>query len=189
MPLPAIPYSLIQLQPRRSHRRYESLTAPGEGVAWTRDDTETEASFAGADGWEAGRVHAGVPVDRYRQDADQRGYLWNGPSDLFIRRGVPDYLCSDKEPEFTAERMSDLLPRVEVKTLFIEQGSPSENGYVESFNGKLRDELLNGEIFDTLMEAMVLIERWHVAYNTIRPLSALGYRPPAPEAEKTEELT
>jgi putative transposase len=78
--------------------------------------------------------------------------------------------------------VKDWLERVEVKTLFIEPGSPWENGYVESFNGKLRDELLDGEIFDTLLEAKVLIERWRVEYNTIRPHSALGYRPPAPEA-------
>jgi putative transposase len=103
-------------------------------------------------------------------------------SDLFIRRGVPDYVRSDNGPEFTAKRVKDWLGRVEVKTLFIEPGSPWENGYVESFNGKLRDELLNGEIFDTLLEAKVLIERWRVEYNTIRPHSALGYRSPAPEA-------
>jgi putative transposase len=113
-------------------------------------------------------------------------------SDLFIRRDVPDYVRSDNGPEFTAKRVKDWLERVEVKTLFIEPGSPWENGYVESFNGKLRDELLDGEIFDTLLEAKVLIERWRVEYNTIRPHSALGYRPPAPEAIqpwKTEELT
>ena len=72
-----------------------------------------------------------------------------------------------------------------MKTLFIEPGSPWENGYIESFNGKLRDELLNGEIFDTLLEAKVLIERWRREYNTVRPHSALGYRPPAPEAVLT----
>jgi putative transposase len=103
-------------------------------------------------------------------------------SDLFVRRGVPDYIRSDNGPEFAAKRVKDWLERVEVKTLFIEPGSPWENGYVESFNGKLRDELLNGEIFDTLLEAKVLIERWRVEYNTIRPHSALGYRPPAPDA-------
>jgi putative transposase len=99
-------------------------------------------------------------------------------SDLFIRRGVPDYVRSDNGPEFTAKRVKDWLERVEVKTLFIEPGSPWENGYVESFNGKLRDELLNGEIFDTLLEAKVLIERWRVEYNTIRrvgvPASGTG---------------
>ena len=103
-------------------------------------------------------------------------------SDLFVRRGVPDYIRSDNGPEFTATRVREWLARVQVKTLFIEPGSPWENGYVESFNGKLRDELLNREVFDTLIEAKVLIERWRRTYNTVRPHSSLGYRPPAPEA-------
>jgi putative transposase len=103
-------------------------------------------------------------------------------SDLFICRGVPDYVRSDNGPEFTAHRVRDWLQTVEVKTLFIEPGSPWENGYVESFNGKLRDELLNREVFDTLLEAKVLIERWRRMYNTVRPHSSLGYRAPAPEA-------
>ena len=101
-----------------------------------------------------------------------------------IRRNqsVPKYLRSNNGPEFTAKVVRQWLHRVGVKTLFIEQGSPWENGYVESFNGKLSDELLNGEIFYTLQEAKGLIERWRVHYNTVRPHSALGYRPPAPEA-------
>lgn len=103
-------------------------------------------------------------------------------SDLFVRRGVPDYIRSDNGPEFTAWKVRGWLQRVGVKTLFIEPGSPWENGYIESFNGTLRDELLNVEWFDTLLEAKVLIERWRVEYNTIRPHSSLGYRPPAPEA-------
>ena len=103
-------------------------------------------------------------------------------SDLFIRYGVPGYIRSDNGPEFTAHRVRDWLQSVEVKTLFIEPGSPWENGYVESFNGKLRDELLDREVFDTLLEAKVLIERWRRAYNTVRPHSSLGYRAPAPEA-------
>jgi putative transposase len=103
-------------------------------------------------------------------------------SDLFIRRGVPSYIRSDNGPEFTAVVVRGWLARVGVRTLFIEPGSPWENGYIESFNGKLRGELLNGEIFDTLLEAKILIERWRREYNTIRPHSALGYRPPAPEA-------
>ena len=101
---------------------------------------------------------------------------------LFVTRGVPDHIRSDNGPEFTSRVVRDWLGRVGVKTLFIEPGSPWENGYVESFNGKLRDELLNGEIFYTLREAKVLIERWRVHYNTVRPHSSLGYRPPAPEA-------
>ena len=101
---------------------------------------------------------------------------------LFVTRGVPDHIRSDNGPEFTAKAVRKWLSKVGVKTLFIEPGSPWENGYVESFNGKLRDELLNGEIFYSLKEAKVLVERWRVHYNTVRPHSALGYRPPAPEA-------
>jgi len=101
---------------------------------------------------------------------------------LFATRGVPDHIRSDNGPEFTAKVVREWLQRIGVKTLFIAPGSPWENGYVESFNGKLRDELLNGELFYTLREAKVLIERWRQHYNTVRPHSALGYRPPAPEA-------
>ena len=100
---------------------------------------------------------------------------------LMATRGVPTYIRSDNGPEFTANAVRDWLGNVGVQTLFIEPGSPWENGYCESFNGKLRDELLNGEIFSTLQEAKVLIERWRAHYNTLRPHSSLGYRPPAPE--------
>ena len=103
-------------------------------------------------------------------------------SDLFVRRGVPDYIRSDNGPEFTAKKVTEWLERVEVKTLFIEPGSLWENGYNESFNGTLRYELLDVELFDTLLEAKVLVERWRKEYNTIRPHSSLGYRPPAPES-------
>tara|TARA_B100000749_G_scaffold274350_1_gene258474 strand:- start:171 stop:914 length:744 start_codon:yes stop_codon:yes gene_type:complete len=103
-------------------------------------------------------------------------------SDLFVRRGVPAYIRSDNGPEFTAGKVREWLPRIGVKTLFIEPGSPWENGYCESFNGRLRDELLAREQFDTLLEAKVLIERWRRHYNTVRPHGSLGYRPPAPEA-------
>jgi putative transposase len=105
-------------------------------------------------------------------------------SDLFICRGVPKYIRSDNGPEFTANKVREWLKSVEVQTLFIEPGSPWENGYIESFNGKLRDELLDRELFDTLLEAKVLIERWRRHYNTVRPHSSLGYRPPAPEASE-----
>ena len=81
-------------------------------------------------------------------------------SDLFVRRGVPDHIRSDNGPEFTAMRVREWLGRIGVKTLFIEPGSPWENGYMESFTGKLRDELLDREIFDTLLEAKVLTVRW-----------------------------
>jgi len=99
---------------------------------------------------------------------------------LFVERGTPRYLRSDNGPEFTARALRTWLERVDVQTLYIEPGSPWENGYIESFNGKLRDELLNGEVFDTVLEAQVLCERWRRHYNEVRPHSALGYRPPAP---------
>jgi transposase InsO family protein len=100
---------------------------------------------------------------------------------LFIRNGTPDFIRSDNGPEFTAKAVRSWLERLGIETLFIEPGSPWENGYVESFNGKLRDELLNREIFMTLWEAKVLVENWRKEYNQIRPHSSLGYRPPAPE--------
>ena len=104
-------------------------------------------------------------------------------ADIFILKGVPDYIRSDNGPEFTAIMLREWLTRIGAKTLFIEPGSPWENGYNESFNGKLRDELLNGEIYYTLKEAKVLIEEWRKTYNTIRPHSSLKYRPPAPESK------
>ena len=103
-------------------------------------------------------------------------------AELFVTRGTPAYLRSDNGPEMTATAVRDWLDRVGVTTLFITPGSPWENGYIESFNGRLRDELLNGEIFYTLEEAQVLTGWWREEYNHLRPHSALGYRPPAPEA-------
>jgi len=108
---------------------------------------------------------------------------------LFLFRGIPEHIRSDNGPEFTAREIRKWLNRLGVKTLFIEPGSPWENGYIESFNGKLRDELLNREIFTTLMEAKILIEGWRKEYNQVRPHSALGYRPPAPEAIVSMGLT
>jgi putative transposase len=109
-------------------------------------------------------------------------------SDLFVRRGVPSYIRSDNGSEFTATKVREWLERVGVKTLFIQPGSPWENGYIESFNGKLRDELLAREQFDTLLESKVLIERWRRHYNTVRPHSSLGYRAPVPEAIQPRSL-
>lgn len=102
-------------------------------------------------------------------------------TDLMSRHGPPEYLRSDNGPEFVAKSVRSWLGRIGVKTLYIEPGSPWENGYCESFNSKLRDELLEGEQFSTLYEAQVLIERWRQHYNGVRPHSSLGYRPPAPE--------
>ena len=102
-------------------------------------------------------------------------------SDLFILRGIPSFIRSDNGPEFVAEAVRDWIKAVGAKTAYIEPGSPSENGYCESFNARFRDEFLNGKIFDSLPEAQILIEEWRKRYNTKRPHSALGYRPPAPE--------
>jgi putative transposase len=105
-------------------------------------------------------------------------------SQLFVERGVPAYLRSDNGPEFTAKAVRHWLEKIGVGTLYIEPGSPWENGYGESFNGKFRDELLNRELLDTVLETQVLADRYRRHYNTVRPHSALGYRPPAPEAIK-----
>ena len=115
---------------------------------------------------------------------EQLGYL-------FIYRGLPGYIRSDNGPEFTAKAVRYWLERLGIQTLFIEPGSPWENGYNESFNGKFRDELLNGEIFTTLLEAQVLIENWRNEYNQFRPHSSLNYQPPVPETiiPKVEILT
>ncbi len=109
--------------------------------------------------------------------------------ELFIFRGIPEHIRSDNGPAFTAKAVRGWLNRLGVKTLFIEPGSPWENGYTESFNSKLRDELLNQEIFTTLTEATVLIEQWRREYNQVHPHSSLGYRPPAPEARIPVTLT
>jgi len=116
-------------------------------------------------------------------------------ADVMLVRGIPEHIRSDNGPEMTAKIVRQWLANVGAKTLYIEPGSPwgetvkqsirwidcRSNGYCESFNGKLRDELLNGEIFYSLREAQVLIEQWRRHYNTIRPHSALRYRPPAPQ--------
>jgi transposase InsO family protein len=102
-------------------------------------------------------------------------------ADVMIERGVPQFIRSDNGPEMVAKKLRNWLGELGAKTVYIEPGSPWENGYCESFNGKLRNELLDGEIFYTLREAQVLIEQWRQHYNRVRPHSALGYRPPAPE--------
>jgi putative transposase len=143
----------------------------------------------------SGRTHDGVPfrmltlVDEYTRECLAIDVGRKLTSDdvlerlawLMATRGVPAHIRSDNGPEFTATVVRDWLKNLGVKTLFIEPGSPWENGYVESFNGKLSDELLNREIFYSLQEAKVLIEMWRKHYNQVRPHSSLGYRPPAPE--------
>lgn len=144
----------------------------------------------------AARTHDGRPlrlltvVDEYSREclairvarAIRADDVLESLTELFVRHGPPEHLRSDNGPEFTAQAVRRWLERVGVKTLYIEPGSPWENGYCESFNGKLQDELLKREIFFSLAEARVLVEQWRREYNTIRPHSARGYRPPAPEA-------
>jgi transposase InsO family protein len=102
-------------------------------------------------------------------------------SDLFILRGVPGHIRSDNGPEFVARALQDWIRAVGASTAYIERGSPWENGFIESFNARLRDELLNGEIFYTLPEAQIVIESWRRHYNAVRPHASIGYRAPAPE--------
>jgi len=117
-----------------------------------------------------------IVVERHITSQDVISVL----TELFLQRGIPEHVRSDNGPEFTAKVVREWLNRLEVEALFIKLGSPWENGYIESFSGKLRDELLNKEIFTTLLEAKVLIEEWRREYNQIRPHSSLGYRPLAP---------
>lgn len=119
-----------------------------------------------------------IRIDRKLNSTDVIDVL----SDLFILRSVPGHVRSDNGPEFIAKAVREWIAAVGAKTAFIEPGSPWENGYCESFNSKLRDELLNSEIFYSLAEAKVIIEVWRRYYNTERPHSSLGYKPPAPEA-------
>ena len=119
-----------------------------------------------------------IRVDRKLNSIDVVDAL----TDLFILRGPPEFIRSDNGPEFIAKKVRDWIGAVGSKTAYIEPGSPWENGYIESFNARFRDELLNGEIFYTLKEARIIIEEWRRHYNTVRPHSALGYRPPAPES-------
>ena len=109
-------------------------------------------------------------------------------ADVMQVRGVPQHLRSDNGPEMIAKVLRRWLTRLATQSVYISPGSPWEYGYCESFNGRLRDELLNGEIFYTLREAQVLIEQWRVFYNTRRPHSALGYRPPAPETQPARSM-
>jgi len=127
---------------------------------------------------EASRECLALVVSRQLRHEDVLAAL----AELFIERGPPAHIRSDNGSEFIATAVQTWLGQIGVKTLYIAPGSPWENGYNESFNGSLRDELLNGEIFYSLAEARLLIEAWRRHYNTVRPHSSLGYRPPAPEA-------
>ncbi|MEW6609910.1 MAG: IS3 family transposase [bacterium] len=122
------------------------------------------------------RESLAIKVERNLKTEDVQEVL----TELFIRKGIPEYIRSDNGSEFTATIMLNWLKNLGVKTLFIEPGSPWENGYIESFHSRFRDECLNREIFDTLWEAKVVVENWRKEYNTVRPHSSLGYNPPAP---------
>lgn len=102
-------------------------------------------------------------------------------ADLFLARGCPKHIRSDNGSEFIAKKLLKWFKTLEIAPLFIEPGSPWENGYCESFNGKMRYELLNGELFYTLKEAQIIIEKWRRQFNTIRPHMSLGYKAPCPE--------
>ena len=118
-----------------------------------------------------------IRVDRKLKSTDVIDLL----SDQFILRGVPEHIRSDNGPEFVAKAVQAWIGAVGAKTAYIERGSPWENGFIESFNARLRDELLDGEIFYSLVEARIVIESWRRHYNTERPHESLGYKPPAPE--------
>jgi transposase InsO family protein len=118
-----------------------------------------------------------IRIDRKLNSTDVIDVL----SDLFILRGLPEHIRSDNGPEFIATAVQDWITAVGAKTAYIAPGSPWENGYIESFNARLRDELLDGEIFYTLKEARIIVESWRRHYNTVRPHGSLGYKPPAPE--------
>jgi len=196
-----------RINPKRVERiwRQEGLKVPKKqakrGRLWLNDGScirhrPEHRNHVWAYDFVADRTHDGRPlkmltvVDEYTRESlaieverrMQSIHVLETLARLFVEKGTPEYIRSDNGPELTAHLVRNWLAALEVGTLFIEPGSPWENGYVESFNGKLRDELLAREIFHTLHEAQVLIERWRVEYNTVRPHSSLGYRPPAPEA-------
>ncbi len=196
---------------RVNHKRVERIwreeglkvpqKQPKRGRLWLNDGScvrfrPTHRNHVWAYDFVAERTHDGRPIkiltvideysreclaivaERRLQSDDVLGCL----AELFVKHGPPENIRSDNGSEFTAKVVRQWLKRLGVQTLFIEPGSPWENGYIESFNGKFRNELLNGEIFYTLKEAQVLIEEWRREYNTFRPHSSLNYRPPAPEA-------
>ncbi len=136
------------------------------------------------------RTHNGVPfrilnvIDEYSWECIivkvARRLTHKDVLDLFLERGVPVHIRSDNGSEFIAKKVRKFLSRLSVRPLFIETDSPWENGYIESFNGKMRDELLDREIFYSLKEAQVLTEMWRNHYNMVRPHNSLRYKPPAP---------
>jgi putative transposase len=196
---------------RINHKRVERIwreeglkvpaKQPKRGRLWLNDGScvrlrRTHRNHVWSYDFVADRTHDGRPIkiltvlDEYSRECLalvverrlQSDDVLSCLTELFVKHGPPEHIRSDNGSEFTAKVVRHWLKRLGVQTLFIEPGSPWENGYNESFNGKLRDELLNREIFYTLKEAQVLIEEWRMEYNTFRPHSSLKYRPPAPEA-------
>jgi putative transposase len=117
-----------------------------------------------------------IRIDRKLKSIDVIDVL----SDLFVLRGVPEHIRSDNGPEFVAKTVQEWITAAGARTAYITPGSPWENGFIESFNARLRDELLDGEIFYSLAEAKIVIESWRRHYNAVRPHGSLGYKPPAP---------
>ncbi len=181
--------------PKKQHKRGRLMLGDGSCVRLRAEHKDHVWSYD----FVLGRTHEGRSfrmlnvVDEHTRECLSIDVARNLRSDdvlerlawLMATRGVPKYIRSDNGSEFTANVVRNWLSKVGVSTLYIGPGSPWENGYIESFNGKLRDELLNGEIFYTLREAKILIERWRIHYNTVRPHSSLGYRPPAPRTRIT----
>jgi putative transposase len=175
--------------------RREGLKVPQKqrprGRLWLDDGScirlrPERANHVWSDDFVKGMTHDGralrilVLIDEYTRRLGSMQVI-EALADVMLVRGIPEHIRSDNGPEFIAKALRKWLGKVGTRTLYIEPGSPWENGYCESFNGKLRDEFLNGEIFYSLKEAQILTERWRVEYNTERPHSALGYRPPAPQ--------
>ncbi len=168
------------------HRRIRKFSSLMTTAVRTSNSSASTASASNADS--RGRIHARVFGDRRSEAFEFRGCA--GAFNVALRdAGRSGIYPLGKRLGVHGMAVRTWLHKVGVQTLYIEPGSPWENGYIESFNGKLRDELLNGEIFYTLTEAKVLIERWRQEYNTIRPHSSLGYRPPAPETRTPEKAS
>lgn len=184
-------YDVLFFEIRLLHLLYSQVSRPYGRACYTR----FFRAFKWLGFWEDGQ-HDGRKfrilniIDEYSREClasivarrIRSGDVIQALADLFLKRGVPKHIRSDNGPEFVATKLRWWLKALDVKPLFIFPGSPWENGYCESFNGKMRYEFLNGEIFFSLLEAKVIIEQWRRHYNTKRPHSALGYRPPAPLA-------
>ena len=163
--------SCVRLRPEHKNHVWsydfvEDRTVDGRKVRWLNIIDEYEH-----------RCLASVPRRSWR-NTDVIELL----ADLMLVNGTPEYLRSDNGPEFIAKKLRKWLSELGVITTYIEPGSPWENGYCESFNSRMRDEFLNGELFGNMYEAQVLTARWVRYYNEVRPHSSLAGRPPAPQS-------